>query len=268
MKENCMSKQNKILWTVVIYIFGILMAGCQPSDIAIQTAMAETNQALPTTTNTILPMSTKTSTPEPTFTSTATLTSTPTYTATPDMRIIEIPPDDLLLEKDDLPEDAKYYLPGPSWISPHRNSEIISGWGKEEGLAYLEETGRIDGWIVYFYRGTSTVKAPEVLNHNIIQYETSEGAQIAMNMDSPFLEVEYQIVNDNYNLGDKTIISKYREMQPSGEYQIIYLVETAYKNYQSRVFGFGWENEFDLDYVIQIAEIALKKLEKAPLVNP
>jgi len=216
----------------------------------------------------MMPTSTQTNTPEPSLTPTEIPTSTPTITATPDERIIEIGPEEFLLEKEDLPSEAKYYIPNSAWKSPHRNSEIISGWGTEKGQEYLEKTGRIDGWVIYFARGTSTVRAPEQVYHNIIQYETAEGAQLAMNMESPYVTVEFDIVNDSYDLGDITIISKYREMQPSGEYRIQYLVETTYRNYQSRVGGWGWEKEFDLDYVIQIAEIALAKLETAPLVEP
>lgn len=256
------------LGTLIIILIAIIISGCQPSEPAIQTAMAETQNARPTSTGTMVSTSAQTDTPEPTFTATEQPTSTPTFTATPDKRIIEIGPEEFLLKKEDLPSDAKYYLPNYTWISPHRNSEVISGWGKEEGQKYLEETGRIDGWGAYYARGTSTVRAPEEIFHNIIQYKTSEGAQIAMEMDSPYQQIEYEILDNDFQLGDKTIISEYREMQPSGEYRVDYLVETAYRNYQSRVAGWGWEKEFDLDYVIQVAEIALEKLKEAPLVEP
>jgi hypothetical protein len=259
---------KEFILIIVVSFAALLVSGCQPSETAIQTAMAETQNTMPTSTDTIVPTSTQTNTPEPTFTATEQPTLTPTLTATPDNRIIEIGPEEFLLDKEDLPSEAKYYVPNAAWKSPHRNSEIISGWGKEKGQEYLEKTGRIDGWVIYFARGTSTVRAPEQLNHNIIQYETAEGAQLAMEMDSPYLTVEYEVIDDNYELGERTIISKYREMQPSGEYTIIYLVETTYRNYQSRVAGWGWEKEYDLEYVIQIAEIALEKLKEAPLVEP
>jgi len=164
----------------IIASFGIIFSGCNPSESSIQTAMAETQQSLPTATETFLPTNTVTYTPEPTSTETLIPTSTVTITPTPDKRIIEIGPEEFLLEKEDLPSEAKYYLPNFTWISPHRNSEVISGWGKEEGQKYLEETGRIDGWGVYYARGTSIVRAPEEIFHNIIQYRTAEGAQLAM----------------------------------------------------------------------------------------
>ena len=56
-------------------------------------------------------------------------------------------------------------------------------------------------------------------------------------------------------------------MQPSGEYRTTYIIETQYRNYVSIVNGWGWDKDFDLDYVINIAEIALAKLEAAPLGN-
>ena len=108
-----------------------------------------------------------------------------------------------MLEKDDLPKDAKYYLPGPSWKSPHRNSEIISGWGKEKGQEYLEKTGRIDGWVVYYARGTSTVRAPEQIYPNIIQYEHCEGALITITEFSlASRNAELVVIYDDFDLGE------------------------------------------------------------------
>ena len=75
------------------------------------------------------------------------------------------------------------------------------------------------------------------------------------------------IFDENYDLGERTIVSTLREMQPNGQYKVGFLVETAYRNYLSRVGGWGWEHEFDLEYVINLGEIALNKLMEAPLVD-
>jgi len=163
---------------LVLFVLVLLIVACSPSPEAIQEAIAQTQAAEVTNNNT--PEPTFTFTLEPTFTSTATNTFTPTLTqtltSTPDTRVITIDSKELMLTKEDLPPEAKYYLPNSGWISPHHNSEIISGWGVEEGAKYLEETGRIDGWWVYYRRGTSTVRAPEQIYQNIIQYKTAEGA--------------------------------------------------------------------------------------------
>jgi hypothetical protein len=63
------------------------------------------------------------------------------------------------------------------------------------------------------------------------------------------------------------VITKYRELQSNGEYMVTYKIESVYHNYQTRVAGIGYEKEFDLDYVIMIAEIALEKLKEAPLIE-
>lgn len=166
-----------------IFIFALFVVSCSPSESSINTALAQTLAANPT--NTLVP--TDTLEPSPTFISTATPTDTPTPsstpsptltpTPTPDIRIIAETSDKFLIQASDLPKEAKYYLPDSSWISPHHNSEIISGWGREEGLDYLEKSGRVDGWLANYVRGTRTVRAPEQLYHNIIQYKSAEGAQ-------------------------------------------------------------------------------------------
>jgi len=261
-------KRGPIILFLVMIFSWFFSSGCQPSESAVQTAIAQTQNVLPTATDIAIPPETPTNTPEPTPTETITPTATATYTTTPDLRIIETGPEEFLLESKDLPSEAKYFLPNSGWISPHRNSEVVSQWGREAGLEYIETTGRLDGWFAYFQRGTSIVRAPDQIFHNIIQFETSEGARLAMEVENPNDTVEYKIIDEDYELGDLTVISSYREMQPSGDYQIVYLVETLYKNYESRIGGMGREKEFDLEYVIKIAEIALDKLKEAQLVNP
>ena len=215
-----------------------------------------------TTTNT------PTSIPSPTYTPTFTPTATLTLTSTPDLRIITIDPKYFLLTSDDLPEDAQYYIPASNWMSPHHNSEIISGWGKEEGLEYLEKTGRIDGWIVYFYRGSNIVRAPQEIFHNIIQYETIEGARITIDEYNQVVKGDYNFVERDRTIGDVSLFMIYKEMQSSGEYAVFYRVEIAYRNYVSIVVGFGLENDVNYEYVEDIAEIALEKLKAAELSSP
>ncbi|MHA1280775.1 MAG: hypothetical protein ACTSQ8_26810 [Candidatus Helarchaeota archaeon] len=123
---------------LVLFVIVLLIVACSPSPEAIQEAIAQTQAAEVTNTNT--PEPTFTFALEPTFTSTATNTFTPTLTqtltSTPDTRVITIDSKELMLTKEDLPPEAKYYLPNSGWISPHHNSEIISGWGVEEGAKY------------------------------------------------------------------------------------------------------------------------------------
>jgi len=257
---------------VFVILFLFIFVSCAPSEQAIQEALDKTQNAAITNTFTIEPTLTfthePTSTHTLTFTPSASSTSTPTITPTPDARVITTDSKELMITKNDLPPEAKYYLPNAGWISPHHNSEIISGWGVEEGAKYLEETGRVDGWFVYYKRGTSTIRAPEEIYQNIIQYKSSEGAYFTIskypyNRNNPDIKVvEYDVL-----IGDLINIYVWKEMQSNGEYRIDYTIESQYRNYVSIVSGWGWEKEFDLEYVIRIAEIAMDKIKAAPLGN-
>ena len=257
-------------------IVSILIVSCSPSEESISTAIAQTQAANPTSTpaptETPLPTPTITETPLPTDTPTPTETPTPTatLTPTPDLRVITETSDNFLLKASDLPQDAKYYLPNSNWMSPHHNSEIISGWGREEGLEYLEESGRIDGWWVYFKRGTRTVRAPEQIYHNIIQYKTSEGAIWTLENFNQVARGEsgWEYIDEEINLGDVGIAMISKEMQSNGKYEVFIYVEVAYRNYLSIVSGFGWEDDVTLEYVMDIAQIAIDKLEAAELSEP
>lgn len=233
----------------------------------LQFSQPSTTTSTPTLTVTITPSFTPTNTPtsSPTPTLAPTSTSTPTPTSTPDLRIIKTDPKDFLLTKDDLPEKAQYYIPRSDWMSPHHNSEIIDGWGKEEGLEYLEKTGRIDGWVVWFYRGSDTVRAPQGIFHNIIQYETVEGARITVNEYNQVVNGDFNFVERNKTLGDISLFMVLKEMQSTGEYGVNYRVETSYRNYVSIVEAWGSEDDINYDYVENIAKIALDKLKEADL---
>lgn len=244
-----------------------------PDQSTIETAVTQTIPAAsPTRTQTIAPTNTATDTITPTFTPSpsTTPTETPTITATPDLRVIAVEPKDLLLTVKDLPEDAKYTIPYSNWISPHRNSEIFTNWARELGKQYLEETGRIDGWWVFFLRNSTLVRAPEKLYHNIIQDQTHAGAQLTVRkynyIDSGRFD-GWEFFDSHPDIGDVSLAMIWKQLQPDGKYKIEIRIETAYRNYASIVSGYGWEEDVSLEYMIDIANLALAKLEAAPLVE-
>jgi len=271
----------------VIVLVVIILVGCTPSQGSVQTAIAltqvaqqivPTNTPLPIPTGTNTPTITPTDTPAPTETPTPTPTetptSTPTLTPTPDLRIILTDPKDILMTADDLPADARYSIPGPSWISPHRNSEVIGGWGTEAGQEYVDRTGRVDGWWVIFSRGTNTVIAPEEIFCNVILYETAAGAQITIleydMLTTRRADPKYwsEVEDANLEIGDLTRLYLFKQMQSGGDYRIEYRIEFSYRNYVIIVSGWGWEQEVKLDYIADIARVMLQKLEAQPLSEP
>jgi hypothetical protein len=171
--------------------------------------------------------------------------------------------------REDLPPEAKYFLPNSDWISPHRNSEVVSGWGVEEGRRYLEQTGRIDGWWVSFVRGTSTVNAPEEIYNNVVLYKTADGAKLVLEEFSSCEDPdnEYTLVDPAPLIGDATKACIHKEMQSSGENRVTYRIEFLTRNVFHAVVGWGWEREVDGDYVADVARVLLAKAEQAPLAT-
>jgi len=249
---------------VSIFILVLVLSACTPESQtpdpgAIETAISLTEAARPTLTPTLV----WTNTPVPTFTPTPTTEPSPT----PDLRVIDADPYTFLMTKDDLPKDARYYLPNSGWISPHRNSEIISGWGVEEGREYLAATGRVDGWFVYYDRGTQTVIAPQEMYDNVVMYKTAEGAALIMDKYSTCADPDKDYVEQDidFKIGDMTHVCTWREMQSSGENRMVIRIEFTYRNYYHAVSGWGWEDEVNLEYVEGVARTLLTKLEAAPL---
>lgn len=258
---------KKLILISLVALVLISAPGCAPSESAVQTALAKTQAALPTETPTLEPTATATQLPTATNTPEPTETPTETPTATPDTRVITMDSRDFLMTKDDIPPEGQYILPNSGWISVLSNDDLIREWGREEGLEYLDKSGRIYGWAVMYVRTSETIRAPEQIWHNIIQYKTAEGALLTTVGEFSTIKKnpEYKIIDDNYPLGDVSVIQSKKTLQNNGEYRIWYLIDTTYKNYNSRVGGWGWEKEFDLDFVIRLAETMLAKLQSAPL---
>jgi hypothetical protein len=243
-------------------LFAVILCACAPSQDAIQATIQAgiqaTQNAQPTATR--LP----TETPAPTATADPTITASPS--PTPDVRLIDINPKELLLQKADLPAEARYYLPDEAWISPVRNSEIVSEWTVEEGQAYLAATGRIDGWLIYYKRGASGAVLPEQIFNNVVIYSTIEGAQlyIAKYSDRRITEENYTEI-DVPEIGDTARAFMKRETNSGGETRVWIYVSFSYRNVSHTVNIYGWEKEITLDFAASVANKLLEGLKQLPL---
>ena len=269
----------------VLFVFVLSACANQPSESDIQTAIAQTQEANPAFTNTVEPTETPTNTVSNTPTNTPTdvptetktptptetLTPSPTPSPTPDMRIITGDPYDFILVENDLPD--RYYLKR-GYSSPHINKEILSGWGIEEGKAYLEATGRIGGWVIYYILGSPTAIAPEWIRSIIVMYDNVDGPDI---LNEPEWDQQYadkvrdgiwEPINYEMELGDDNRVYIRRKRQPNGKYKVWYFIEFWYRNVWASVSGYGWEPDVNHDYLENAAREILTKLEAAPLTNP
>jgi hypothetical protein len=259
---------------ISILIIVLLLSACTaetPSASQIETAIAQTQAANPTSTPTEKPTSTEvpTNTPEPTATSTpeptATFTPEPTPSPTPDVRIIVGNPEDYILLPEDLPN--KYILNrGDS--TPHINSEILSARGIEDGKAYLEATGRLGGWIIWYECVESTAIAPDWIRSYIVMYDSIDGPDIAMLPEWNTVYEGYETIDLDLKLGEWNRVSVYKERQASGKYFLRYVIEFTYRNIWAEIYGSGIESDVRHEYLENAARAVLEKLEAAPLDFP
>lgn len=267
------TKRNIMKKVLYILALTVILAGCAPSPEAIERALAQTQTAialLSTNTPTITNTPTETSTPTPT------ITPEPTFTPTPDLRVIDGDPYDFALTRDDLPKESQYFLPDSSWTGRHSNNEVIGGWQADLGQEYLERTGRIDGWWVELYRGSEILKAPQNFYCNVVEYETTKGAQIslleynviALPSRSTGL-VDFKLAKEEFpDLGDTRIAYYYEEMANSGEMHIGYTVEATYYNYLIDCVAYGRKVEVEPDFVANVVQKIIDKMKAVPLITP
>jgi hypothetical protein len=217
----------------------------------------QTNAPIPT----IRPPNTQIPTQVPTK------TPNPTPTPTPDIRVVSVDPQTLLLTKADLPKDAGYYIPGPDWMSPHYNFEVIAQFGVDRGQKYVDRTGRIMGWWVNFNRGSTKIITPQEIYDNVILFKTHEGAIIYLKeyttCDDP--TYKYTVVETTLLLGDASQVCILNELQPSGDNRTTFEIAFVYRNIAHQVAGWGWEREVGHDYVYSVAETLLSRLKTIPL---
>jgi hypothetical protein len=209
-----------------------------------------------------------TDTPTSTYTPTSTITPTGTQTPspTPDVRVIDVNPQELSLKKADLPADAGYYLPGPNWTGAQLNSDIFNQMGTEKGKDYIERTGWTYGWWVNYERASTTVIAPQEVSDNVMLFTTYEGAIVHLHDYSTCVSNKgFNNIEISSRIGDASTSCISRELQPSGEYKVVILINFVYRNIVHQVGGFGWEREVRQDYLHQIAETLLTQLEAVPL---
>jgi hypothetical protein len=241
--------------------------------------MTPTNTLIPT--YTAPPTSTfqPTSTPQPTSTITPSPTSTLTFTptATQDERVFTGDVKDLLCQKEDLPgARGDYYLP-KNMLSPETNNEVIQTYlDSEKGREYVDATGRLDGWSV-FYRAVDSSNTPIFIYCHINQFETIEGASEAITYPiwgwDELFNIEYTPAVTERVIGSNLIVRYVDENNPFEKrlyrrYDVIF----QYRNLIGFVKIYDRTNPASpnqgLDVVLDIAEKIFSRMNSASLSSP
>jgi hypothetical protein len=266
------------LWILVLTAALLFTSACSSGDVQsqVETGIAQTQRAQDeqshvftiTPSPTIEPTQTNTPTvlpPTPTIESTSTYTPTPLPTATPDLRIIVGKPEEFILLREDLPDE---YILRPGSSSPHENKEVVAIRGVEEGKAYLDATGRIGGWIIWYKLVDSTAIAPEWIESYIVMYDNPQGCLTAKSPKWDKTWEKYSVVAKEMDLGDWNRVLRYRVRQPNGKYYVYYEIEFCYRNVYASIYGEGMESDVRHEYTENLARKVLAKLEAAPLGFP
>lgn len=253
---------NKSIYFILI----LFLVGCggAPSDSAIQTAIAETQAALPPATEvpTDIPVEVAIDTEVP-------ATEIPIEEPIVDdsALVFDYNPKKLLMEKNDIPWEGEYYIGGADWNSPLRNLEIISSIGVTLGKEYLAATGRIDGWKIGFLRGSQTEILPEDINNVIALHETPEGAMSHMLDYGTCLDrsTGFREINTSFQVGDLSSICTMSINHASGERRETLMAEFVYHNLYVTVTTWGWEDEITPEFIIEITNSLFERLTEFEL---
>jgi len=244
-KGDTMKKKPLILLTAAF------LAACAPKPDEVEVTRVVVATSEPATAS---------PTVQPTEEPIATPTPAPSPTATPDIRVINSAPRAVILTKQELPPEGKFYLYDET---PHRNSEIIAGWGADQGARYLDESGRVDGWTIGYARGTTTTRVPETLEINAIVYKSVDGPRITEDVLGRCSE-DWTPLEDP-KIGDDSDLCIWREMQPSGKNFIGYELNVSIHNIRVQLWAFGFEDSFDLEWLLLVAQLQADKIRALPL---
>ena len=237
--------------------------GCAPSESIIQTAIAKTALSEPT--------KTQTPTTTPTLAPTLTLTPSITPSPTPDLRIINDDPQLFLLKANELPLDAKYFLPNSTWTSPHTNAEVVSNWTVKKGQEYIQRTGREMGWWVSYLRGTKNVIAPDEINISAIRFNRHAGAMLLISdyaFSKRYPELGWKIIDKKVTFSDDCNVEEHQQKNSGGDIEVSYKITCIYRNFAVDVTAYGSQSEVTHEFIEDIVKKVIEKLENADLVSP
>ncbi len=219
--------------SLVLILVVIWLSACAPSAQAVQTAIAQTQAA----------------------------NATPTVP--PTLLSLQKHLTDFLLLSSDLPIDGQYRS---SKYSP------FSIPNKDVSSAYAEETGRLDGWEIYYLKSSKDASAPQEFHGKVVIYKTNAGAQQSIIKYSNDLVTDFGYLEEIQapEIGDETraFLLRYQKKPDTSAHQISYWIEFSYRNIVEVIQADGAEDEVQPELVINTARLVLARLQASPRLNP
>jgi hypothetical protein len=177
------------------------------------------------------------------------------------------PPETFLCRAADLPVAGVYLVPSAGMVFEITNANL-TGSGGEGERAYIEATGRLDGWAAQFKRSTSNASLPEQIYCGSVKYATVEGARLSvLDYNSAARGLEgWELAAETVNIGDESVVVRYRSPD-AAETRIWLVIEFSYRNYVIDVGGLGPESGVSLDTLKEVAQAVLEHMQAGTLAT-
>lgn len=182
---------------------------------------------------------------------------------TPDIRVFTDPPGNFLIEEEDL--NGMYYIPDESgWEGPSTNQDVLEIRGEENGQAYIEATGRVDGIFRCFHRIYDLATVPLELCVHIVRFETVQGASLSMTPAWDFYRVGEKIfITDYPPIGDESIALHYPP--EAGDSSVEYWLTFRVRNILVDVTAYGLPGNQDINLLIGVGRKVVENTWDATL---
>ncbi|MFN2143805.1 MAG: hypothetical protein ACK2T7_00555 [Anaerolineales bacterium] len=170
--------------------------------------------------------------------------------------------DELVLRPKDLPgtyntETSTHYT----------NAQIVNVMGAALGKTYAIQTGRVDGWQVYYVRSSANQLAPEFIFNRTEVFENTQGASLALS-DEFFQaytdedKAPDQWLDRSCSYGQECILYSYREVKAGAGVATVRIdMAFRYKNVLIWMYVKGQEGEATEQQLFDFADILINRID-------
>jgi hypothetical protein len=187
----------------------------------------------------------------------------------PDSQIIKEKPQKFLLSKDDLDDitgkSLCYYI-NENWI----NLNFATPASGTEPQSFPTQKDLGDAAWIYFKRGSGNcdqINAPaDWISYIVAKFGTTRAAQLELSENNATNSNDsdsWSVVNnEDFIVGDLSIIEYKKSTYPKDSNKVHYAIEFAFYNYVVKIEVEGLESKTTLNFIKEIAEKQLYKLQK------
>lgn len=147
------------------------------------------------------------------------------------------------------------------------NEQLANAVGATEAKLYALDTGRVDGWQVFYNRAGDGQLVPEFYYNRTEVFETAQGASQALSKDHFWVYTEDDKAPDewldrNCNYGQECILFSYREVKAgAGAATVRTDMAFRYKNLLVWLYVKGQEGEATEQHLFDAAEILINRID-------